>query len=1364
MRILLLILALKQEPSGDPIEALQKMIDALNRDDISALARQMKTDRALLPGAVNFLILNHVLNKAQGAAQKIDKLMKFFEVAGSLDLTDAEKKLLSSEKTRIETVDGFTQEQAKDYATVFNLIRMIRSGQYRGKPKDMEQDLDAAVVLADSLKDPWLRCYAVSQRASFEMHVGKLEEGAQDLKAAVELSRERGDRASEAASTTSLGAAYSKLGKLDEALGCHKRAIELTRELKDRLSEAVALDNAGVVLSKLGRNEESLQFKLGALKIFRDIGNKAEEAVTLGNIGETYKDLGRYTEATQYLEEGLQWAKGAPNASMEGILRDNLGTVCRRTGRPEEALRNHVRAIAIFKEVGAKGEEAVAHSNLAGTYRALAQYADAAAEYEKAAELYKELGLSSMQAEILGEIGDMELDRGQTVNALRRFEAADELLQKSGDPAGRVELQIRIGKGKVRTGAYAEAADCFRKSVDLARRCGYVRGEACALDQWGDLNLDLMLLEQAQEFYLHALELFKKNEDQESQGDLLCSIGHVLREQGRYEEAQKYYQEAIDLSRRTGSRFIESKALAGLGITFSKMALLDQALAYHLKCLKVEQELGARANQGTTMSNIGVVYSKAGKYREAFKYLEDAVRLDLETGNKQNESSARTHLGNLYLMLEDGDKALQELEKALDLTRETRDLAGESVTLTSLGSAYAGAGQSTKAIECYEAALRLLKGTGLKEYQATLLNNIANTFIDAGRTDDAIQSLQEALKLDREIGARKSEALTLGNIGSVYFARGQLDEAEKHAIEAAKIQAELGDRYHESGALFDLGILYWSKKDYESMAAVMERSVQAAESVRASLGMLAGEKLSWMKRSRVKYEFAALAAQRLGKDDTAFGYLERVRSRNLLDSVASNDSISAELQSKREQAVGRYNMVQMKLQALSRQSDLAKTDDEKAKLKPSIERAREELARAEEELLKAAREMEVQQSAEEIRPVSLKEVQAALNEDEAFVFYHDAEFSGFGAKASGPMILVGLITRSTFRLDTVQKHEEFTQDVQSMRLTAALTVKNVPIESYRKRAHRLYRTLLAPLEQDLKSVKRLIVSPDAMLYAVPFEALVASDGGRAYADLDYVSRRFEIQTAYSATLLARQRNEKRVFDRKFVGFGDPDYPSEAVAARRGAESGGRKLNVPEDLKPFLGPLPGTREQEREGTWDKLPYSRPEVEESARQFKESEIHLDKDASERGVRSVTGARILHFACHGVLDPQEPMRSGLMLTADKEFDGRLEAREIAALKLPVELVVLSACNSAQGEILAGEGLIGLTRAFMIAGARSVIASLWTVSDEGGKEFMIAFYKRLAGGMDKARALAETKREFMRHEKYSAPYYWAGFVLHGD
>jgi CHAT domain-containing protein len=295
----------------------------------------------------------------------------------------------------------------------------------------------------------------------------------------------------------------------------------------------------------------------------------------------------------------------------------------------------------------------------------------------------------------------------------------------------------------------------------------------------------------------------------------------------------------------------------------------------------------------------------------------------------------------------------------------------------------------------------------------------------------------------------------------------------------------------------------------------------------------------------------------------------------------------------------------------------------------------------------------------------------------------------------------------------------------------------------------------------LAEVRRLIIVPDEFLYSLPFDALVCSDAGSTFSEFDYLGRRFEIQLVSSCTLLAKARSTPASeYGSACAAFGDPDYETVGAMAERGGPPArfwsGVAAECPADLKEYV------RETVR-GGWGRLPQSAAEANEIGRLFS-GRVLLQKEASEKNVKSLGPTKLLHFACHGLLDGRDPMKSALVLSADTANDGYLEAREICDLNLRAELVVLSACDTAGGEMLRGEGLIGLTRAFMIAGARSVVASLWAVSDDAGKEFMVGFYTKLAAGKTKQAALAETKREFIRHPQYSAPYYWAGLVLHGD
>ena len=183
----------------------------------------------------------------------------------------------------------------------------------------------------------------------------------------------------------------------------------------------------------------------------------------------------------------------------------------------------------------------------------------------------------------------------------------------------------------------------------------------------------------------------------------------------------------------------------------------------------------------------------------------------------------------------------------------------------------------------------------------------------------------------------------------------------------------------------------------------------------------------------------------------------------------------------------------------------------------------------------------------------------------------------------------------------------------------------------------------------------------------------------------------------------------------------------------------------------------------------LPYSGREVRHVARCFHDDEVDVlsESQAKEDDIKSrfLEEYRIIHFACHGFLDEKTPRRSALVLTLDDDpnEDGFLQAREISSLRINADLVVLSACQTGKGRLENGEGVLGLPRSFFYAGARSTISSLWKVNDKSTSEIMPDFYRYLAAGSDKARALRLAKLKMLK-SRFSHPFYWAAFVLNGD
>jgi CHAT domain-containing protein len=298
---------------------------------------------------------------------------------------------------------------------------------------------------------------------------------------------------------------------------------------------------------------------------------------------------------------------------------------------------------------------------------------------------------------------------------------------------------------------------------------------------------------------------------------------------------------------------------------------------------------------------------------------------------------------------------------------------------------------------------------------------------------------------------------------------------------------------------------------------------------------------------------------------------------------------------------------------------------------------------------------------------------------------------------------------------------------------------------------RLYGLLIAPAESLLKACDRILIAPDGPLHYLPFAALMRPDG-------KYLVEWKPIHTVISATVYAELKKMRHPPEdpsrMEVAAFGDPSYPG--LSAERPEEVS--DLRVRSALRRGLPLTP-------------LPSSRREVEALGALYPHAEIYLGTEATEERAKALgKGVRIVHFAGHALLDEELPLNSSLALSIPEsrlpgQEDGLLQSWEIfEQMRLDADLVTLSACKTALGKEMGGEGLVGLTRAFQVAGARSILASLWSIGDRSTAQFMPRFYQHLRAGLTKDEALRRTQIEWIKNPKTSHPFHWAAFELIGD
>ena len=376
---------------------------------------------------------------------------------------------------------------------------------------------------------------------------------------------------------------------------------------------------------------------------------------------------------------------------------------------------------------------------------------------------------------------------------------------------------------------------------------------------------------------------------------------------------------------------------------------------------------------------------------------------------------------------------------------------------------------------------------------------------------------------------------------------------------------------------------------------------------------------------------------------------------------------------------------------------------------------------------------------------SLEEIENQLKVNEAFLQYFVGDSSIFVMGIHPEKQVFQRIPFTDSLLSPIQAYLEFLSSPNELS-------SEERGDTYVQNAHMLYKTLLAPVLSQLpEEIDRLIISPDGILSYIPFEALIEElpQEEWRYSDLPYLIHSHAISYTHSAThWLEQQEPSEQIPPHNWLGFA-PSY---------------EEVQITESVQP----LALNRFLTRDGSVQ-LPHAQEEISRISEMIGGQGFFQTSALESDFHREADQYQVLHLATHGLVEDQQPLYSKLVFAPedDSVYDGFLHAYEIYNMRLPANLVVLSACNTGVGKLEKGEGIMSLSRAFFYAGVKSLLMSLWKVSDESTSELMVSFYEGLKAGEDKDLALQQAKVEYIQNQEIamkSHPYFWAGFVLKGD
>jgi tetratricopeptide (TPR) repeat protein len=896
-------------------------------------------------------------------------------------------------------------------------------------------------------------------------------------------------------------------------------------------------------------------------------------------------------------------------------------------------------------------------------------------------------------------------------------------------------------------------------------------------------------LEKALEFFRQAEAIWRSLGGRRGQAQALNNVGYVHFDLGDMKKALHFYDQASHFWQLARDLRGRARVLTALGGVYGYLGEKQKALELHNEALQHFQSIGDLEGKAVAFNGIGYVYEDLGEKQKALEFYSMAHQLFETVGNLAGQGGAIYYVGKMYDSLGNKEKALECYKEGLSLIRRLGDRRFEAHMLKAIGMVYGSSGDKAKALDHFHKALSLSQAAADRREQVYTLNEIGYVYDLLGDKHEALNYYKQALPLSRAVEDRRAETVTLHNIARADRDIGSLTEARSQV----ELAISIVESVRTNVASPDLRSSYFAsvRQHYDLYIDLLLRLHQ--------------------QRPNDRLDAAALQAS------------ERARARSLLESLAET---RADIRQGIDPALlERERSLRQLLDAKARRQMLPGgklSDGESLTLSKEIRTLTAEY----EELQGLIRSKSPRYAAlMQPQPLGLEEIQQqVLDEDTLLLEYAlGDEHSYLWAVSQTAMKSYELAGRIDIEkaarhvydlLIARQPRPGETAQQYHGRVTQADA-------QYWQRAASLSEMILGPVAGQLGTKRLLIVAEGALQY-LPFGAL-PKPKGRVHEDTPGslttaaplkggISQEtegdrlvplivdHEIVNLPSASVMAVLRREMQQRQRpsKMVAvLADPVF--EKDDPRLMNESGSPRNGI--TAKPRSPSSPAVSALQRKATQRRTPSSQRPASELQRALRDVGISRDglsvprllstRQEAEAIIEAAAGAgmkatdfkasratvtspelgqyRIVHFATHGLLNSEHPELSGLVLSLfdeqGKSQNGFLRLHDIYNLNLPADLVVLSACNTGLGKEVRGEGLVGIVRGFMYAGAARVVASLWKVDDEATAELMKRFYRyMLQEKMPAAAALKAAQVEMWQQKRWRSPYFWAGFVLQGE
>jgi CHAT domain-containing protein/tetratricopeptide (TPR) repeat protein len=1101
-------------------------------------------------------------------------------------------------------------------------------------------------------------------------------------------------------------------GKYQDALPKADELLQQAKAKSDKIGEAYALHFRAMALQSLRKDKpdqlpEVASVWASALALWREIGDEAFQVEAL--LGQAYCMWRSSPEQVQaLLQDALQLAKREGKRPLAAATAlHNAGMDWYRVGQLGVAEQLFQQALAIYEKLAPNSlDVATTLNNLGNVAYSRGDLARAEQYYQQALAIYEKLAPNSLQmASTLNNLGNVARNRGDLARAEQYYQQALAIYEKLAPNS----LQM-----------------------------------ASTLNNLGNVAANRGDLARAEQYYQQALAIYEKLAPNSLQvAGTLHNLGNVAANRGDLARAEQLYQQALAIYEKLAPNSLDvADTLHNLGTVALDRGDLAVAEQYYQQALAIYEKLAPNSLQvAGTLHNLGNVAYSRGDLARAEQYYQQALAIEEKLAPNSLQVAGTLHnLGNVALDRGDLAVAEQYYQQALAIREK---LAPNSLqvatTLHNLGNVALDRGDLARAEQLYQQVLAIFENLAPNSLQvATTLHNLGIVAYSRGNLSRAEQLYQQVLAIEEKLAPNSLRvASTLHNLGGVALDRGDLAAAERYLQQALAIREKLApNSLQVASTLQNLANLARQQKNYPQAQRYLARALAIYETQRTAV-QDPETKTAFAERHFNAYTLQAQLALDQQQPQQAALALERSRARTLAELMRTRDlPVPPNAPQALKDLIAQQEQLQRDLLLLARQQRQANAND--ADTVQRLQAMSRELADRQRQLDQQLRQ-QFPQYADLFnpQPPAIPQLQAALDAN-TVLLYH--------AFANTELLIVAVSRQAVRGYRVKVDPRTLENDLAAFRkLVAKPPLERTASERRKLPAlgQRLYATLIKPAEPSLKNATTVLLCPEGALNQLPWGALIVAVDKQGRPT--YWVERVAIGLTLSAGVYLQAKAVR------------PAPRGVAIAA----VSQYRRLEVAQ--------APKTAQLVRRSgrALGDLPAVKQEVAQVRRLLGKQGVAavLEAEATpERARQMAQNARVVHFACHARADGVDPLGSGLLLSPAGSDEGLLTAAEVVSQwRLRADVVMLSACETAVGQVRRYEGMYGLARAFLFAGARSVGASLWRVDDVSTARLMGVFYRGYALGVPKVEALRRAQVELLRDKQYADPYYWSCFVLMG-